>query len=71
MKLIQCVIDKTDLTLTRERKQVAFGEVFEVSEERAKEILNATFNGYPVAKVYKEKKKNDFNTITKLQNKKH
>ena len=71
MKLIQCVIDKSVLTLTKERKQVLFNEIFEVSEERANEILKTTFHGYPVAKVYKEKNKSEFNQNTKAQNKKH
>ncbi len=54
MKLRQIVIDKTTLTLTKERVGVSYGEVFEVSEERGKEILKATFKGHPVAELVNE-----------------
>lgn len=57
MKLMQIVCDKTNLHLTKEKKQIKHGEVFEVSDERAKEILDATFKGKPVAKKVIEKKK--------------
>lgn len=62
MKLKQIVIDETDLTLTKEKKRIKYGDVFEVSEERAKEILNATFKGKPVAEIVEEEttKKNQF-----------
>lgn len=52
MKLKQIVIDKTDLTLTKEKKTIKYGEEFEVTDEtRANEILNTTFKGKPVAEV--------------------
>ena len=57
MKLKQIVCDKTDLTLTKEKKVIGYGKVFEVSEERAKEILAATFKGQPVAELVKEEVK--------------
>ena len=56
MKLKQIVCDKTDLTLTKEKKQIKYNEVFEVSEERGKEILAATFKGQPVAEIVEEAK---------------
>lgn len=59
MKLKQVVCDKTDLTLTKEKKVISYGKEFEVSEERAKEILAATFKGQPVAVVVEEPKKED------------
>lgn len=55
MKLRQIVCDKTELTLTKEKKQIKYGDIFEVSEERAKEILAATFKGKPVAEIEYEK----------------
>lgn len=60
MKLRQIVVDGTDLTLTKERKQIKYGEEFEVSDERAKEILAATFKGKPVAEIVNEKPINEF-----------
>ena len=55
MKLIQVVCDKSELNLTKEKKQIQYGEVFEIeSEERVKEILAATFQGKPVAELVKE-----------------
>lgn len=56
MKLKQIVCDKTDLTLTKEKKQIKYNEVFEVTEERGKEILAATFKGQPVAEIVEEAK---------------
>lgn len=56
MKLKQIVINKSELTLTKEKKRVAYGEVFEVSEERGKEILNARYKGEPVAELIEENK---------------
>lgn len=53
MKLKQIVCDETELTLTKERKKIKFGEEFEVSDERGKEILAATFKGKPVAEIVK------------------
>ena len=55
MKLIQVVCDKSELNLTKEKKQIQYGEVFEIeSEERVKEILAATFQGKPVAELIEE-----------------
>lgn len=59
MKLKQIVCDKTELTLTKERKKIKFGEEFEVTDERAKEILAATFKGKPVAEIVNEKPINE------------
>lgn len=56
MKLKQIVCDETDLTLTKEKKVIPFGEVFEVDEARAKEILAVTFKGKPVAELVEEPK---------------
>ena len=57
MKLKQIVCDMTDLTLTKEKKVISYGEVFEVSEERGKEILSATFKGMPLAELVVEEPK--------------
>lgn len=57
MKLKQIVCDKSILTLTKEKKKIKYGEIFEVTKERANEILKATFKGEPVAERYVEKKK--------------
>jgi hypothetical protein len=76
MKLKQIVCDKTNLTLTKERKQIKHGDVFEVSDERGKEILAATFKGKPVAEVVNEKPINEFGNpvgtrkVTKAKTKK-
>lgn len=57
MKLKQIVIDKTDLTLTKEKKTIKYGEEFNVEDEsRVNEILTATFKGQPVAKLVEESK---------------
>lgn len=56
MKLKQIVINKSELTLTKEKKSIAYGKVFEVSEERGKEILNARYKGEPVAELVEENK---------------
>ena len=57
MELKQIVCDKTDLTLTKEKKTIKYGEVFSIEDEaRAKEILAATFKGKPVAVVVEEPK---------------
>lgn len=56
MKLKQIVCDKTDLTLTKEKKVIKYGDTFEVSEARGKEILGATFKGQPVAVLVEEPK---------------
>lgn len=60
MKLKQIVCDETELTLTKERKKIKFGEEFEVSDERGKKILAATFKGKPVAEIVVEKPINEF-----------
>lgn len=65
MKLKQIVCDKTDLTLTKEKKTIKYGEVFEVSEVRAKEVLAATFKGQPVAELVREPKEDKENKPTK------
>ena len=55
MKLKQIVCDKTDLTLTKEKKLIKYNEVFEVKEEaRVNEILAATYKGKPVAELVEE-----------------
>ena len=55
MKLKQIVCDKTDLTLTKEKKQIKYNEVFEVKDEsRVNEILAATYKGKPVAELVEE-----------------
>lgn len=55
MKLKQIVCDKTDLTLTKEKKVISYGKEFVIEDEaRAKEILAATFKGQPVAELVKE-----------------
>lgn len=55
MKLKQIVIDKTDLTLIKEKKQIKYNEVFEVKDEaRVNEILAATYKGKPVAELVEE-----------------
>ena len=59
MKLKQIVCDGTVLNLTKEKKVIEYGEVFEVSEERGKEILKATYKDKPVSEVVKEDSKED------------
>ena len=55
MKLKQIVCDGTTLNLTKEKKIIEYGEVFEVDdEERAKEILKATYKNKQVAELVKE-----------------
>lgn len=51
MLLKQIVCDKTNLTLIKEKKEVKYNETFEVSKERASEILSATYLGKPVAEI--------------------
>ena len=53
MKLKQVVCDKTELVLTKEKKKIKYNEIFEVSEDRAKEILSATYHNKPVVEVVK------------------
>ena len=55
MKLKQIVCDGTTLNLVKEKKIIEFGEVFDVEdEERAKEILAATYQNKLVAELVKE-----------------
>lgn len=55
MKLKQIVCDKTDLTLTKEKKVISYGKEFVIEDEaRAKEILATTFKDQPVAELVKE-----------------
>ena len=54
MKLRQIVCDKTELTLTKEKKKIKYNDIFEVSDERAKEILKATYHNKPVVESVKE-----------------
>ena len=59
MKLKQVVIDMTDLTLTKERKKIKYGELFEIaSESRANEILKARYKDKPVAIIYNSEQEN-------------
>lgn len=55
MKLQQIVCDKSELTLTKEKKSIKYNEIFEVNEKRAAEILKATYLNKPVAKLVIEK----------------
>lgn len=57
MKLKQIVCDGTNLNLTKEKKVIEYGEVFEVDDERGEEILNATYKNKPVAELVKEEDK--------------
>ena len=57
MKLRQIVCDGTDLTLLKEKKVIKFGETFEVSELRGREILSAKFKDQPVAEIVVEQPK--------------
>ena len=76
MKLKQIVCDQTELTLTKEKKKIKYGAEFEVTDERAKEILAATFKGKPVAEIVTEKPINEFGNpvgtrkVTKAKTKK-
>lgn len=57
MKLKQIVCNGTNLTLTKEKKEIKPGEVFTIEDEaRAKEILATTFKGKPVAELVEEPK---------------
>lgn len=56
MKLKQIVCDMTDLTLTKEKKVIKYGEVFEVDESRVEQVLAARFRGQPVAELLEEPK---------------
>ena len=57
MKLKQIVCDGTNLNLTKEKKVIEYGEVFEVDDERGAEVLNATYKNKPVAEQVVEKDK--------------
>lgn len=63
MKLRQIVDDGSTLTLTKEKKVIPYGKEFEIKdEERANEILKATYHGKPVAEiVLKDDDKNNKN----------
>ena len=53
----------SDLTLTKEKKIVKYGEEFEIKEaKRANEILNTIFNGKPVVEDVKNDEKKDSKT---------
>mgnify|MGYP005786235513 CR=1 FL=1 len=53
----------SDLTLTKEKKIVKYGEEFEIKDaKRANEILNTIFNGKPVVEVVKNDEKKDSKT---------
>lgn len=53
----------SDLTLTKERKTVKYGNTFEVTDEaRANVILNTLFQGKPVAEVVEDVAMQDNNT---------
>lgn len=57
MKLRQIVCDGTDLTLLKEKKVIKYGDTFEVSELRGREILNVKFKDQPVAELVVEEPK--------------
>lgn len=64
MKLKQIVCDETNLTLTKEKKVIKYGEEFEVKEEaRVKEILNATYKGKPVAALVEDVIEKEVKTV--------
>ena len=53
----------SDLTLTKEKKIIKYGEEFEIKDaKRANEILNTIFNGKPVVEVVKNDEKKDSKT---------
>lgn len=57
MELRQIVWDRTDLTLTKEKKTIKHNEVFTVEDkERVEQILKATYKGKPVAELVEEDK---------------
>ncbi len=65
MKLQQIVCDKSELTLTKEKRTIKYNEIFEVTEERAKEILKSTYLNKPVAKlVIKKIEKNNKKNVS-------
>lgn len=54
-KLRQVVCDKTNLILTKEKKEVRYNDEFNIEDpERVKEILAATYKGKPVAIAVEE-----------------
>lgn len=70
-KLKQIVCDKTELTLTKEKKAIGYGEEFEIKDEaRVKEILAATFQGKPVAELVEEPEEDKEVKTTKKVSKK-
>ena len=53
----------SDLTLTKEKKTIKYGEEFEIKDtKRANEILKTIFNGKPVVEVVKNDEKKDSKT---------
>ena len=69
MKLRQIVCDGTNLTLIKEKKDIKYGEVFEVSELRGREILAAKFKDQPVAELVIEEPKKVTTTTKKANTK--
>lgn len=59
LKLRQIVCDKTELYLTKEKKTISFGKTFDVSDKRAKEILDTKYKNKPVAEVVKDVQKSN------------
>ena len=55
------VIAEPDLWLIKEKKNVLYGETFEVSQERGLEILKATYNGKPVAELVEDSNNKESN----------
>lgn len=71
MKLKQVVIDMTELTLTKERKKIKYGELFEIADEsRANEILKARYKNKPVAIIYNSEQENTLPQDNSENNKK-
>lgn len=64
MKL-KVIVKELDLTVEKEKK--VFGDIIEVSEDRAKEILEYRFDGLPVVMVESETDEKLLNTVQKLK----
>lgn len=62
--ILQVIVDR--LILKKEGITKTFGETFEVSEDRAKEILNYKFNGKSVVSIVKNIK-TDISKETKTE----
>jgi len=59
LKLRQIVYDKSDLTLSKEKKVVKYNEVFIIKDnKRAHEILKTTYHKKPVVEEVKENVQN-------------